>query len=388
MPDPAEPTERQKAADGRPRRPAHRLPGSPRRATTSDECEADPRRSSPSSTRSCAGSACAAGSHRSTPTRPGTSARPGGGRTHRTCPAGPSSGAPSAGSTPAAATGPRRSSRSPATATGGSTPTAPRSTRTATTTAAPRGTRSTSRRSWTGSGRTLRRCVGWEVQYFGTIEPQRRGAPHFHAALRGTIPRTELRAIAAATYHQVWWPAHDEITLQRGSAAAVGRRRARVRRPRHRRGAADVRRRRRRSSTEPAHVVTLRAAGARQGHPRRHRGSRPAHRLPHQVPHQVRSPGRRPRRATSPSGSASTAAGCVAELDRTPCSPHCPVWLLYGVQPRKVPGTRPCPGCARARPTSPNTSASPAAASSCRGSGRARPSTTTTPSGPRSFGNC
>jgi hypothetical protein len=46
-----------------------------------------------------------------------------------------------------------------------------------------------------------RRCVGWDVQYFGSIEPQRRGAPHFHAAIRGTIPRTELRAIAAATYH-------------------------------------------------------------------------------------------------------------------------------------------------------------------------------------------
>ncbi len=51
-----------------------------------------------------------------------------------------------------------------------------------------------------------RRCVGWDVQYFGTVEPQRRGAPHFHAAIRGTIPRTELRAITAATYHQVWWP--------------------------------------------------------------------------------------------------------------------------------------------------------------------------------------
>ena len=57
----------------------------------------------------------------------------------------------------------------------------------------------------------MRRCLGWEVQYFGTIEPQRRGAPHFHAALRGTIPRAELRAIAAATYRQVWWPAHDEL---------------------------------------------------------------------------------------------------------------------------------------------------------------------------------
>ena len=56
-----------------------------------------------------------------------------------------------------------------------------------------------------------RRCVGWDVQYFGTIEPQQRGAPHFHAAIRGTIPRTELRAITAATYHQVWWPAHDQL---------------------------------------------------------------------------------------------------------------------------------------------------------------------------------
>jgi hypothetical protein len=51
-----------------------------------------------------------------------------------------------------------------------------------------------------------RRCVGWDVQYFGTVEPQKRGAPHFHAAIRGTIPRAELRAITAATYHQVWWP--------------------------------------------------------------------------------------------------------------------------------------------------------------------------------------
>jgi hypothetical protein len=56
-----------------------------------------------------------------------------------------------------------------------------------------------------------RRCVGWDVQYFGTVEPQRRGAPHFHAAIRGTIPRAELRQITGATYHQVWWPAHDQL---------------------------------------------------------------------------------------------------------------------------------------------------------------------------------
>jgi hypothetical protein len=56
-----------------------------------------------------------------------------------------------------------------------------------------------------------RRCVGWNVQYFGTVEPQKRGALHFHAAIRGTIARAELRAITAATYHQVWWPAHDQL---------------------------------------------------------------------------------------------------------------------------------------------------------------------------------
>jgi hypothetical protein len=55
----------------------------------------------------------------------------------------------------------------------------------------------------------LRRCAGYRVQYFATIEPQRRLAPHLHAAMRGTIPRRVVRDVRAATYHQVWWPAHD-----------------------------------------------------------------------------------------------------------------------------------------------------------------------------------
>jgi hypothetical protein len=56
----------------------------------------------------------------------------------------------------------------------------------------------------------LRRAAGWNVQYFAAVEPQRRGAPHLHAAVRGTIPRALLREVAAATYHQVWWPQHDQ----------------------------------------------------------------------------------------------------------------------------------------------------------------------------------
>jgi hypothetical protein len=52
----------------------------------------------------------------------------------------------------------------------------------------------------------LRRLVGYDVQYFAAIEPQRRLAPHVHVAIRGTISRAELREVIAATYHQVWWP--------------------------------------------------------------------------------------------------------------------------------------------------------------------------------------
>jgi hypothetical protein len=56
----------------------------------------------------------------------------------------------------------------------------------------------------------LRRCAGYRVQYFAAVEAQRRLAPHLHAAIRGTIPRRVIRQVRAATYHQVWWPAHDE----------------------------------------------------------------------------------------------------------------------------------------------------------------------------------
>jgi hypothetical protein len=57
----------------------------------------------------------------------------------------------------------------------------------------------------------LRRAEGWNVQYAGCVEPQRRLAPHAHFAIRGTIPRAMLLRVAAATYHQVWWPPADEL---------------------------------------------------------------------------------------------------------------------------------------------------------------------------------
>ena len=60
----------------------------------------------------------------------------------------------------------------------------------------------------------LRRVAGFDVQYFASVEPQRRLAPHLHMATRGTLPRAELRQIAAATYHQVWWPAADRVLFE------------------------------------------------------------------------------------------------------------------------------------------------------------------------------
>jgi hypothetical protein len=56
----------------------------------------------------------------------------------------------------------------------------------------------------------LRRAAGWNIQYAGAVEMQRRLAPHAHFAIRGTLPRRLLRQVAAATYHQVWWPAFDK----------------------------------------------------------------------------------------------------------------------------------------------------------------------------------
>jgi hypothetical protein len=57
----------------------------------------------------------------------------------------------------------------------------------------------------------LRRVEGWNVQYFGSIEPQKRLAPHAHFAIRGAIPRAVLKQVIAATYRQVWWPSTRNV---------------------------------------------------------------------------------------------------------------------------------------------------------------------------------
>jgi hypothetical protein len=64
---------------------------------------------------------------------------------------------------------------------------------------------------WDRFVQNMRRAVGYQVQYFAAIEPQRRLAPHIHAAIRGTIPRKLMRQVVAATYASVWWPSHEQI---------------------------------------------------------------------------------------------------------------------------------------------------------------------------------
>ncbi|WP_433758130.1 replication initiator [Nocardia sp. CA-135398] len=56
----------------------------------------------------------------------------------------------------------------------------------------------------------LRRAVGWNVQYFATVEPQKRAAPHIHLALRGSFSKKLLYQVTAATYVNIHWPHFDQ----------------------------------------------------------------------------------------------------------------------------------------------------------------------------------
>jgi replication initiator protein RepSA len=177
-----------------------------------------------------------------------------------------------------------------------------------------------------------RRCVGWDVQYFGTVEPQKRGAPHFHAAIRGAIPRAELRAITQATYHQVWWPAHDQIRYT-DDRLPVWDSRARaftdpatgVPLPSWEQACEGL--------TEPAHVVRF----GEQVHVKGILGgSEEAGRhVGYLTKYLTKSIGQ-----AAGLGEQATdahrehACRLHAELQVTPCSPRCAVWLLYGVQPQ------------------------------------------------------
>jgi hypothetical protein len=176
-----------------------------------------------------------------------------------------------------------------------------------------------------------RRCLGWEVQYFSTVEPQKRGAPHLHAAIRGTISRAELRAITAATYHQVWWPHHDHpiyggdhVPVWDAHAKAFTDPDTHAPLPTFDHACAQL--------SAPAHVVRFgdqvhvkgilggtEEAGRHIGYLTKYLTKSIGHTIgltEHATPAQ-REHARR----------------LHAQLQITPCSPRCAVWLLYGIQP-------------------------------------------------------
>jgi hypothetical protein len=176
-----------------------------------------------------------------------------------------------------------------------------------------------------------RRCVGWDVQYFGTVEPQKRGAPHFHAAIRGAIPRAELRAITAATYHQVWWPAHDHV-IYGGGRLPVWDTRAKAFIDSDTGASLPTWEQACEQLTEPAHVVRFGAQVHVKGilggteEAGRHVGY-----LTKYLAKSVGQAAGLGEHATD--AQRDHAQRLHAELQITPCSPRCAVWLLYGIQP-------------------------------------------------------
>jgi hypothetical protein len=177
----------------------------------------------------------------------------------------------------------------------------------------------------------LRRVVGWDVQYFAIVEPQKRAAPHLHTALRGAVPHDTIRQVTAATYHQVWWPAHDEL-IHSGDRLPVWEPTAKAfidpatRQPLANWDNAVN------QVNRPAHVVTF----GRQVHSKgilggteeagRHIGYLTKY-LCKNVAEIVKQDTDAQRRH---------ADRLHRELAVTPCSPRCAVWLLYGIQPLGV----------------------------------------------------
>jgi hypothetical protein len=186
----------------------------------------------------------------------------------------------------------------------------------------------------------LRRAAGWNVQYAGAVELQRRLAPHAHFTIRGTLPRRLLKQVAAATYHQVWWPPFDRPvhTVDRppvwdtdarayldprtgdpltGWAEAVD-------------GLADP-------DAQPAYVARLGRIDARGIEA----GTRDAEGAIRYVTKYVTKDLTDHARPKS-DAQRTHFDRLHAELATLPCTPTCANWLLYGIQPDKArPGLVP-----------------------------------------------
>jgi hypothetical protein len=151
----------------------------------------------------------------------------------------------------------------------------------------------------------LRRFVGWDVQYFAAVEPQRRLAPHVHLAIRGTVSRVELRQVAVDPETGEPLPTWDEALDAAEEPAHVARFGVQVDARRVLAGSADANR----AMGYLAKYLTKSVADCHQPETDRQRE------------HLTR---------------------LLDVLRWEPCSERCANWLRYGVQPRNArDGLRP-----------------------------------------------
>ncbi|XVV04032.1 replication initiator [Actinosynnema sp. CA-248983] len=189
----------------------------------------------------------------------------------------------------------------------------------------------------------LRRVAGWDVQYFATVEPQRRAAPHLHAAFRGSVPHDVIRLVTAATYHQVWWPNHDE-RVYGGERLPVWDGNAKTFVDPDTRQPLTTWEDAVEAVDEPAHVVRF----GRQVHSKGILGGteEAGRHIGYLTKYLTKSIGEVVEQRTE--GQRRHADRLADELAVTPCSDRCAVWLLYGVQPRNA-GSRMVPGHCKGR---------------------------------------
>ena len=198
----------------------------------------------------------------------------------------------------------------------------------------------------------LRRAAGYNLQYGGSVEMQKRLAPHAHYAMRGTLPRALLRQVAAGTYHQVWWPHFNRplYTVDKppvwdpDSQSYVD--------PRSHQPLTDWDTALDQLSdpdTKPAYVLRLGRIDARGVTA----GTKDAERSIRYVTKYLTKDIIEQADPHSPEQQAHFDR-LHTELSTLPCSPTCANWLLYGVQPKKAkPGLVPghCSGKVHQRKT-------------------------------------
>ncbi|WP_225727179.1 MULTISPECIES: helitron helicase-like domain-containing protein [unclassified Nocardia] len=184
----------------------------------------------------------------------------------------------------------------------------------------------------------LRRCLGYDVQYFATVEPQRRGAPHIHIALRTAIPHKVIRQVTEATYRHLWWPHFDQPRYESGHMPVwdfdekmntfvdpgTGQRLPSFDEVMAVMDTVD--------ELEPAHTIRF---GAQIDSKGILGGTEEAGRhIGYLTKYLVKSIGE----IVEPQSqrAADHYTRLHQELQVTPCSPNCPVWLRYGIVPRKA----------------------------------------------------